>query len=481
MNALEKALLIKELTLLIDGLEHRSLSFFEIAKSKSRLSEIFGLCDEPIFKKQILKFKSHTQPEKAASDFAADTLYKHSFRGVFLQDNILEKALYQNADAGWAILYHAKNGWQIWLIPAPNRTALVSEWGYLEDIYHWMLAQQKIYSCLQTDHELKQHALLEPQWVKTETESNLNLFIHIAPEQTQPHTPDSIEHVMEILAPHQETMTIDSFVQPDVLDDQQQEIPATVNITTQESISAEKLTQKSMPQTIELKQHIAHIHPLYDDNTPEQTLYRLEILDSPEISQHADLLLHGPNVQCWQQLPIYLAEQINSQGRFIKYLVLLGAEDQMQATRLIHSFTDPYQHHPSAIKEIFWNYLQDSLTHLETLFYSYSQKATLIWNIEGYTPFIPAQLIQTQKFIQFEESPADLKTPLLLLKERNKIRLIHGQNRLNLSRTEAAYPYLLLDRHHGVNWQLIQTILSQLESPINCDQLYEAIQMHISD
>lgn len=64
MNALEKALLIKELNLLIDGLEHRSLSFFEIAKSKSRLTEIFGLCDEPIFKKQILKFKSHTQPEK---------------------------------------------------------------------------------------------------------------------------------------------------------------------------------------------------------------------------------------------------------------------------------------------------------------------------------------------------------------------------------------------------------------------------------
>jgi hypothetical protein len=56
-------------------------------------------------------------------------------------------------------LYDAEKGWQIWLIPSANRTALVSEWGDLEEIYHWMLAQQQIYSCLHTDHELKQQAL----------------------------------------------------------------------------------------------------------------------------------------------------------------------------------------------------------------------------------------------------------------------------------------------------------------------------------
>lgn len=69
----------------------------------------------------------------------------------------------------------------------------------------------------------------------------------------------------------------------------------------------------------------------------------------------------------------------------------------------------------------------------------------------------------------------------MLLKERHKIRLIHGQNRLHLSRTEVAYPYLLLDRHQGVSWQLIQTILTQLASPIDCHQLYEVIQKYISD
>ncbi len=493
MNALEKALLIKELNLLINGLEHRSLSFFEIAKSKSRLTEIFDLCDEPIFKTQILKFKAHTQPEKAARDFAANTPYKLSFRGVFLQDNILEQALYQNADAGWAILYHAENGWQIWLIPMSNRTALVSEWGDLEDIYHWMLEQQQIYNCLQTDHELKQHALLEHQQVKGLTETDLNLLMHIAPEQDQTDTLDGIDQAIASLDSQQQSIAMDSPVQqdeihaaihlelPQSLNDHQQEMPASVNLITQEIISAEKLTQKSVPQTLALGQHIAHIHPIYTDNELEQALCRLEIADSPEISQHVDLLLHPQNLQHWQQLPIYLAEQTNTEGRFIKYLVLFGTEDQMQANRFMHLFTAPSQHQPSAIKEISWNHLQDSLTDFEALFYSYSQTATLIWSIENYTPFMPAQLIQTQKFIQFEESPADFNTPLLLLKERHKTRIIHGQNRLNLSQTEAAYPYLLLERHQGVSWQLIQTILTQLAPPIDCDRLYKAIQQHIAD
>ena len=62
MNALEKALLIKELNLLIDGLEHRSLSFFEIAKSKSRLTEIFGLCDVTSYSEEAC-FENGLRPD----------------------------------------------------------------------------------------------------------------------------------------------------------------------------------------------------------------------------------------------------------------------------------------------------------------------------------------------------------------------------------------------------------------------------------
>ncbi|NNH26378.1 hypothetical protein [Acinetobacter terrestris] len=472
MNALEKALLIKELHQLLDGLEHRSLSFFETAKSKSRLTEIFRLCDEPIFKKQILKFKSQTQPEQAATDFADYTLFKLSYRGLFRQQGTLQQALYQNTESGWAILYHPAQGWQIWLIPAPNRSALISQWGNLDDIYQWMLEQQQRYNCLKTDDELRQKpVLLEKPLVpilietetetETETEKNLTLSTPLLPEQNQINKPDLIqsnEHVINQL--------------PQRLEDDQQAIPA---ITTQKSIS------KDFPQSLELGRYIAHIHPLDEENATAQELYVLEIPDLAEISQHLDLLIHTAGFQNWQQRPIYLAEQINSQGCFIKYLALLGAENQAQAIHLSNVFSEQNQHCIAAIKEISWHDLAEHLTDFEALFYSYTRKAALIWNNENYLPFIPAQLFQRQKFIQFKESPADFKTPLLLLKERQKIRVIHGKKRLSLSRTELAYPYFLLERHHGVSWQLIQNIISQLESPIDCYQLYEAIQKHISD
>ena len=259
---------------------------------------------------------------------------------------------------------------------------------------------------------------------------------------------------------------------PQRLEDDQQAIPA---------ITAQKSIKKDFPQSLELGPYIAYIHPLDEENAAAQELHVLEIPDLAEISPHLDLLIHAADLQNWQQRPIYLAEQINSQGGFIKYLALVGAENQAQAIHLTNIFSEKNQYRLAAIKEIFWHDLAEHLTDFEALFYSYTRKATLIWNNENYLPFIPAQLFQRQKFIQFEESLADFKTPLLLLKESQKIRVIHGNKRLSLSRTELAYPYLLLERHHGVSWQLIQNIVAQLESPIDCYQLYEAIQKHISD
>ena len=69
----------------------------------------------------------------------------------------------------------------------------------------------------------------------------------------------------------------------------------------------------------------------------------------------------------------------------------------------------------------------------------------------------------------------------LLLEERQKIRVIHGENRLALSRTEQAYPHLLLHRRHGLSWQMIQSIIAGLAQPVDVMELYEAIQQHISN
>ncbi|CAB1208195.1 hypothetical protein [Acinetobacter bouvetii] len=492
MNVLEKVMLIKELNFLIDGLEQRSLSFFEIARSKTRIKEIFALCDEPIFKKQIIKFKSQTQPKIAALDFADQTLFKLSFRGFFQQENALEQALYQHKNSGWATLYHPKKGWQIWLIPAPERTALISEWGDLDDAYQWMMAQQQLYACLKTDYELKNSQnLIERQIVPvlTEIETHINSSIETQRDHQFNAASDLNIKPVEIALLDEPLIQIDSS-QPS---EQSSTISANqtdmVNPVVIESIAGSVATKEShgidsnvvshTPQRLQLNAYTAQLHLLQDREASAQQLFKLEIASQPEILQHIDFFLQGSDLQDWANRPVYLAEQMDQYGRFIKYLALLGADNPIQAIDCLRELDD--HHHLAAIKDISWNDLSDGFSRIEDIFQLYNQKANSVWQSEDYMPFIPTQLIQNQKFIQFEESAADCRTPLLLLKERQKIRIIHGQKRLSLLPAEAAYPYLMLERHHGITWQMIQRIVSRLNPPIDCQKLYKEIQKHISD
>ncbi|MFB0984584.1 MAG: hypothetical protein QMB96_11910, partial [Acinetobacter towneri] len=211
-------------------------------------------------------------------------------------------------------------------------------------------------------------------------------------------------------------------------------------------------------------------------------LYRVFMPEAPEVTQYADVLVHlsDPEVDQQQLLArtVYLAEQTNTQGHFIKYVVLLGALDQMQAIRLTQNFCQQFEHEIAAIREISWEKLQEHLFDFDQFFQCYSVDAQIVWQQEHYFPFIPKQQIQTTKFIQFEENEAQSHTPLILLKERQKIRVIHGQKRLQLSRTEQAVPHILLDRQQGISWQMIQKVISQLQQPIDALQLCQALQMY---
>jgi hypothetical protein len=205
----------------------------------------------------------------------------------------------------------------------------------------------------------------------------------------------------------------------------------------------------------------------------EHQLYRItpQLNDCP----HIDLILHYQEHDQVLQKPIYLAEQINNEGHFIKYLALFGAQGELQAVRLAHLFSQAQAHQIAAVKVLDWPDLEQNLWDFETLFQSYDASARLIWAKQNYYAFIPAYLLQTQKFIQFIEAPATVQTPVLLLKERQKIRIIHGENRLNITPSETAYPYLLLDRQDGISWQLIQEVIHQLPQPIDPITLYQTI------
>lgn len=210
----------------------------------------------------------------------------------------------------------------------------------------------------------------------------------------------------------------------------------------------------------------------------EKQLYRINPTHIE--CEHVDLLLHHHDNDKVLQQPIYLAEQVDSQGRFIKYLALFGAQGELHAIRLAHIFSHAHGHKLAAVSSIDWPNLEQNLFDFDALFHTYDALAHLIWSQKHYYPFMPMHLMQTQKFIQFIETPATVETPLLLLKERQKIRVIHGDNRLNLALNEIAYPYLLLDRQQGISWQLIQEVIQTLPQPIDPIELYEAICLQAS-
>ena len=499
MNTLEKSLLIKELRDLIDALTHKRLSLYETAKAKARIKEIFMLCDKPIFQKQLLTFKASQNPIQTAVTFAEQSLYAQSFRGVFTQLEALETALYQQPEAGWAILYQPRAGWQIWLIPAADRTALLSEFQDLEQVYRWMLEQQQQYHCLQTDAELKQAAVLEAaQTVTIEAAQTQPIFATVDPEENKAADPpiqfDFIrDHIAteevassetQVLDVAKDELTIEPTADQTIISNATLDItqPDATTIDTAQMTAGTQKPSVNPAYNLLLSQYSCPISALNLSQNESAQLYRVFLPEAPEVTQYADVLVHLSDPEEDQQQvlarTVYLAEQTNTQGRFIKYVVLLGALDQMQAIRLTQNFCQQFEHEIAAIREISWEKLQEHLFDFDQLFQCYSHDAQIVWQQEHYFPFIPIQHIQTTKFIQFEESEAQSHTPLILLKERQKIRVIHGQKRLQLSRTEQAIPHILLDRQQGISWQMIQKVISQLQQPIDALQLCQALQMY---
>ena len=477
MNVLEKAQLAKELQSLIYGLDQRALSFFEIAKSKSRLKEIFLSCDEPIFKKQILNFKCHLQPELTAHEFANQSMYAKSFRGVFQTDHDLEVALEQHPEMGWAILYQADLGYQISYIPAPHRTALISDWDGLEQNYEWMLEQQELYSGLKTDAELNLQTVENTKSFKISKKridnSTLQRYIStfsktVLPEQEHQtsfsqdsvgNTPLSPQTEHSPPLAHQSKPVITSA-----------EIRSLLNTTNSKQI---------LPQIVELGEWKCRLTALQFVKAQEHKLCNLNVENVPELMPLLELIISASELEQYVNQPIYLAEQINAQGCFVKYLAILGAEDQLHAIRLGNIVSQHYAYEISALKLLPNEQKLKQCKTAEQLFELYHEHAQLVWNIETYQPFIPAKCIQKHKLIAFEETSANYRTPIILLKERQKIRVIHGQARLQLSHEEAAYPYILLDRQQGVSWQLIQKIIQTLPQPISASKLHDAIQIYI--
>lgn len=460
MNALEKAHLIKELHGLAQQLEHKVLPFYEIARSKKRIRDIFNLCDEPIFKTQISAFKARTQPELVAYQFSANTSYHLSFRGYFTEVLALEQALSAHPDSGWAVLHHPERGWQIWLIPAPQSPALHSQWAELQHCYIWLLQQQQRFSCLQQDPPL-----IVPALSLNEAETSSK-----AMETTKYHRgrPRARIHALELHRPDELPIQV-----PTVYKTPDSQLKAETTIP-QEQITVSELIQ--FPAQIQLGELNAHVHSLSLKETNIQRLCTLELDPNLEHPVYLDIALYYAAEDNWQARQVYLVEQLNLQGQFVKYLMLLGVPSQLQAHYCIQHWLTHHQRQAAAIKSLAWSAISTSFMQLELFSTAYLQQTETVWTQPDYHPFIPAQSIQKQKFISFKEAAADFSTPVLLLQEHQKIRVIHGEKRISLAEDELAYPYILLQRDKQLNWQNIHNIILTMPQPIHVLELYREIQ-----
>ncbi|MEG2264284.1 MAG: hypothetical protein RR932_10125 [Acinetobacter sp.] len=460
MNALEKAHLIKELHGLAQQLEHKVLPFYEIARSKKRIRDIFNLCDEPIFKTQISAFKARTQPELVAYQFSANTSYHLSFRGYFTEILALEQALSAHPDSGWAVLHHPERGWQIWLIPAPQSPALHSQWAELQHCYIWLLQQQQRFSCLKQDPPL-----IVPALSLHEAETSCNSM-----ETTKYHRgrPRVRIHALELNRSDESTNQIQ--IEREALNPQLK----TETTIPQEQITASELIQ--FPAQIQLGELNAHVHPLGLEETNIQRLCALDMTEKIEHPAYLDIALYYAAEDNWQARQVYLVEQLNLQGQFVKYLMLLGVPSQLQAHYCIQHWLTHHQRQAAAIKSLAWSVISIRFMQLELFSTAYLQQAETVWTKPDYHPFIPAQFIQKQKFISFQEAAANFSTPVLLLQEHQKIRVIHGEKRMSMAEKELAYPHILLQRDKQLNWQNIHNIILTMPQPIHVLELYREIQ-----
>jgi hypothetical protein len=210
------------------------------------------------------------------------------------------------------------------------------------------------------------------------------------------------------------------------------------------------------------------------------SLYRVELHDEIDQNIKIDwLYLKAENdVQpIWEKAQIFVAEQLYGQGQFSHYVVLIGTHSVDYATTILQAYTDQRHTQTSSIHQTDWVMFKQHYHHHETLFNECIMNGNQVWqrNDRSY-PYIPASFINTQKFIPFEETTATFLTPVILLRERQKIRVLHGSERVKLSSEDQAYPYLLLDRADGYTWQLIRQVISRLPQPISVHDLYQALE-----
>lgn len=417
MGLLEKALLIKEIDQTFQTIEQGTITFHDRVKAEIHLKEIR---ENDQYAKEIHSAQdTQVTSETLAQYFVKTTPYQLSYRGLFNREDPLKQALQKTPEMGWAILLNAEQQWQAWLIMQANKPPIHSNWkSNIEESYTWVLQQQKLFKCLTLDEV-------------TESRETENQLLH------------PIQHTDEPIIP---TLKL---------------APTILNLT--------------------LEQYQCKAHPI--DYIPAfvDQLFHLEFLNTEDSLDFAEFVYLKTSNQSIIHSPIYIAEQVDGQGKFIKYMVLFGTSNIEQTINLMDALSEHNQLWLSSIRSCNWLIFKDKFTTIEKLFGCFVHYTQFIWQQnKGSFCYIPISLIKSHKMITFQEEAPTQRTPLILLNDNHRYRLIHGERRIKLLRREIAYPFIQFDRDQLTSWQAIQTIIHELATPVSTQDLTTALEKYIS-
>lgn len=179
-----------------------------------------------------------------------------------------------------------------------------------------------------------------------------------------------------------------------------------------------------------------------------------------------------------QHQPIYIVEVINELNQFKFYTLIFGADTDIQVIDLLTQLANHNNDHLAHIAQITWSEFKEHAFDLSLCCQLYHTSPIIMKSNSLYS-HISESLISTRQMLHFSEDDAHETTPLLLLQENKRFRVIHGTNRLALGASLNMYPCIILNRSSGVTWQMVREQLKYLPKQVNVYELFEALKHSI--
>lgn len=190
--------------------------------------------------------------------------------------------------------------------------------------------------------------------------------------------------------------------------------------------------------------------------------------------QHLNLLSCDIDMRKVQQSPIYVVETMDHQNHFKYYTFVFATENPRHAMDLINRIATKNQEQLAHVAEVSWKEFKNQAFELTQCCQLYHTSPVIVKASSLYSHIVES-LISKQQMIVINEAPATKVTPLLLLQENHRFRVIHGQQRLALGSATRMYPCMILTRSSGVTWQMIREQLQFLPTQVGVYELLDAL------